>query len=174
LAGFTALILSQEVKDAVDEAIWFLDRQWFDILLLPLAVAKEAVGVLEKLFDSGYAYSDTRTENILVDKQKGLKFIDFEYLHGHRHKPKSFEGYDLVGALKDFEEDKPLSGARTYATMVRYYVGLDLSSLRRDPPWKQYLKRTVYCWGYFLPKQLPRKLKSSLLRLLNSRANSAE
>src|SRR5439155_11249962 len=49
--------------------------------LLPLAVAKQAIAALRAVYDAGYALIDAHPENVIVDRQHGLKLIDFEFLY---------------------------------------------------------------------------------------------
>jgi hypothetical protein len=43
-----------------------------------LAVAKQAIAALRKVYDAGYAIVDASVDNLLVDRGEGLKLFDFE------------------------------------------------------------------------------------------------
>ena len=127
--------------------------------LLPLRIAKQAIGALRRVYEAGYALIDAHPENLLVDRLQGLKLIDFEYLHHYQQKPARFEqSYDIVGCPEDFRGALPEGGASTYAVGWYPYVGLNLESLLHDPTWLQHLKRSIYYLAHS-PKLLPRRLK---------------
>jgi hypothetical protein len=113
--------------------------------LMPLDIARQAIGALERVYDSGYALIDATIDNVLIDRTEGLKLIDFEFLHRYRQRPASFaESYDIAGVPDGFADDVPAGGAKNYKRNWQPYIGLSLSSLRNDPTWLQHVKRTLY------------------------------
>ncbi len=127
--------------------------------LLPLAVAKEAIAALRQVYDAGYALIDAHPENVIVDREHGVKLIDFEFLHQYDEKPTRFEeSFDVIGCPADFSGSQPDGGAKSYARHWQPYIGLSLDSLLHDPPWLQHLKRAVYLL-ISSPRMVPRRLR---------------
>lgn len=113
--------------------------------LMPLDVARQAIAVLERVYESGYALIDATIDNVLVDRTEGLKLIDFEFLHRYQQQPATFaECYDIAGVPDGFTDDVPSGGAKNYVRNWQPYIGLSLDSLRNDPTWLQHVKRTLY------------------------------
>jgi hypothetical protein len=125
--------------------------------LLPLAVAKQAVAALRKVYDAGYAIVDASVDNLLVDRREGLKLFDFEFCYRYPVKPSRFEeSYDIAGLPAGFEGDQPIQGGNSYDRNWRPYIGLSLRSLLDDPTWLQQLKRALYFTVHFhrfVPRQ---------------------
>ena len=116
---------------------------------LPLAVAKQAMEILEFFYNQGYYLLDTHYNNLLLDGKRGLKIIDFEFIQKYRNKPSSFrESFDIVGVpdeiRKDFNHFFRGKGIRTYQNTWERKTGIDFEGLMNDPNWKQYLKRIKY------------------------------
>jgi hypothetical protein len=136
--------------------------------LFPLKTAKQAIDALRRIYEAGYAMIDAHVENVLVDRNSGLKLIDFEFCHRYDRRPPTFrESFDIAGCPPDFTGDLPDGGASGYAKGWQPYVGLSLESLLHDPQWLQQLKRCVYYLGH-LPRFLPRRLRSSYRSLAAS------
>lgn len=159
-----------------DDVLHFQNRQ---SKLLPLKVAKQALQALQFFYDRGYAVIDFQPANIIVDRQTGLKILDFEFLYQYQAKPQSFvECYELAGIPDNFEGDKPdWQTEMSYETRWQPYVGLSLTSLLSDPIWLQHIKRLIFALTH-LPFRLVKnqlqewltpkkwlKLSSSLLLL---------
>ncbi len=127
--------------------------------LLPLAVAKEAIAALRQVYDAGYALIDAHPENVIVDREHGVKLIDFEFLHQYDEKPARFEqSFDIIGCPADFGGSQPDGGAKSYARHWQPYIGLSLDSLLNDPTWLQHLKRAVHLL-ICSPRMVPRRLR---------------
>jgi hypothetical protein len=127
--------------------------------LMPLWMAREAVLALKAVYEAGYALIDASIDNVLVDRQEGIKLIDFEFLYRYPTKPATFaQSYDIAGCPKDFDGDIPAGGTKTYRKHWQPYTGLSLNSLLNDPVWLQHVKRTLYVtlhgWRYY-----PRRLR---------------
>ncbi len=124
--------------------------------LLPLKIARQAIDALRKVYDNGYAQIDASIDNILVDRQEGLKLIDFEFSHRYEQQPATFEqSYDIQGCPPDYQDDLPRGGAKNYDKNWRPYIGLSFRSLQRDPRWMQHAKRSAYFLSHphrFLPR----------------------
>jgi len=122
-----------------------LRQRWSEGQLLPLDVAKQAIEALRNIYEAGFALIDAHVENVLVDRQEGLKLIDFEFLYRYNHRPKSFEQcYDMAGCPREFDGDLPEEGGKSYATAWQPRIGLSLHSLLHDPTWLQHVKRASY------------------------------
>lgn len=127
--------------------------------LFPLKTAKQAIDALERIYESGYALIDAHVENVLVDRNAGLKLIDFEFCHRYDQRPPTFQqSYDIAGCPSDFSGNLPDGGGSSYAKGWQPYVGLSLESLLEDPEWLQHAKRLVF-WLAHLPRFLPRRLR---------------
>ena len=142
--------------------------------LLPLKVAKQALQTLQFFYDRGYAVIDFQPANIIVDRQTGLKILDFEFLYQYTNKPQSFEKcYELAGLPDDFAGDKPdLKMAMSYETRWQPYVGLSLKSLLNDPVWLQQLKRLHYGVTHLPIRWLRNQVQSLLSQKQLIRFNS--
>ena len=132
---------------------WFMIPFYRDVLayrrssgkLVPLSVAREAINALREIYESGYALIDASIDNLLVDREQGLKLFDFEFSYRYEQAPQRFEQcYDVAGCPADFPGDLPIQGGNSYDRNWRPYVGLSLHSLVNDPPWLQRTKRAVY------------------------------
>ena len=127
--------------------------------LFPLRVAKQAIEVLRKVYEAGFALIDASVENIIVDRKLGLRLIDLEFAYRYGNKPPSFrQSYDIAGRPEDFDGDLPSSGGTSYAEDWQPYVGLSLDSLLHDPEWLQQVKRFGYYLAH-LPRFLPRRIR---------------
>lgn len=127
--------------------------------LIPLPVAKQAIGALRKIYEAGFALIDANIDNVLVDRREGLKLIDFEFLHRYEQPPSTFvESFDIAGCPADFEGDQPSGGGKSYRKNWLPYVGLSLDSLLSDPTWLQQVKRTIYVATH-AHRYLPRRAR---------------
>jgi predicted Ser/Thr protein kinase len=59
---------------------------------------KKCLNLLRKIYDRGYSLLDFKPSNFLIDKNKKLHIIDFEFLHKYSNHLPFLECYDLVGA----------------------------------------------------------------------------
>jgi hypothetical protein len=117
--------------------------------LLPLKICKEIIFTLKFFYNKGYFLFDAHPTNLIIDKNLGLKFIDFEFIYKYKNKPKSFErSWDIIGAPDNFIDDQPVLNKKvirkTYRRCWYPYMGLPLDSLLYDSKWKQIIKRGVY------------------------------
>ena len=105
---------------------------------LPLGVAKQAMEVVKFFYELGYALIDFHPGNLIIDRQQGLKVIDFEFLYRYKMKPESLSKcYDLVGIPSDFDGDRPLLpvereemySVKNYQGKWQPYTGLELDIL---------------------------------------------
>jgi hypothetical protein len=137
--------------------------------LVPLKVAKNAIGVLRFLYEKGYAHLDFGFHNVVVDREEGMKIIDLEFLHRYDTRPASFEqSYDVVGPPKDFAGDLPSGRPVTYETALLPFTGLDLKTLLHAPAWLQHALRFRYCVTRKWPRyalRYPSKIKRFSKRL---------
>lgn len=155
---------------------WFMIPFYRDVLaykrssgkLLPLSVAQEAIHALRTIYEAGYALIDASIDNLLVDRDEGLKLFDFEFSHPYEQAPECFErSYDVAGCPADFQGDLPIQGCNSYDRNWRPYIGLSLSSLLNDPPWLQHAKRAIYFATHvhrFLPRLARGLVRAALLR----------
>jgi hypothetical protein len=155
---------------------WLMIPYYDDVLrykrssgkLLPLAVAKQAVAALRKIYEAGFAIVDASVDNLLVDRREGLKLFDFEFCYRYAVKPSRFEeSYDIAGLPAGFDGDQPIQGANSYDRNWRPYIGLSLASLLEDATWLQHLKRAVYFAGHFY-RFVPRLARHYLQELIAS------
>lgn len=136
--------------------------------LLPLSIARQAIGALRKVYDAGYALIDASIDNILVDRTEGLKLIDFEFAHRYEHKPATFESaYDIAGPPSSFTGDQPIQGGNSYDRNWRPYIGLSLHSLLHDPTWLQHVKRATY-YALHAHRFVPRLLRHYVRQALGT------
>lgn len=105
---------------------------------LPLEIVKQSMEILYFFYELGYALIDFHPKNLLLDRQEGLKIIDFEFLYRYKIKPKSFEqSYDIVGIPPEFDGDLPvrsldnqkLKKNRNYKNDWQHYTGLYIHEL---------------------------------------------
>lgn len=125
------------------DTLLFEDRQ---NRMLPLAIVKQAMQTLDYFRNKGYAIIDFQPSNIILDRNTGLKILDFEFLYQYKEKPDSLQHcYELLGIPEDFDGDKPDFGPKmSYQKRWEPYVGLSLESLLNDSLWMQYIKRINY------------------------------
>ncbi len=142
-----------------DDVLQFKNRQ---SKLLPLSVAKEALETLKFFYEEGYALIDFQPANLICDRHRGLKTIDFEFLYQYQNKPESFEQcYELAGIPDDFAGDKPdFQIPMSYDARWKPYVGLSLHSLLYDPIWLQYPKRWAFAMTHLPIRFIKNKLKA--------------
>lgn len=134
--------------------------------LVPIAVARQAIGVLRSLFDRGYAHLDFSFQNVVIDRNNGFKVIDFEFLHRYEERPATFEqSYDIVGPPVTFRGDVPRGRPRTYEVMFEPHVGLTLEALLEGDPCTQKRLRAQYTLTKKWPEFLSTRAHQSARRL---------
>jgi hypothetical protein len=108
---------------------------------IPLEIVKQAMKFLHFFYQLGYALIDFYPGNFIVDKEEGLKAIDFEFLYPYPSKPNSFINcYDLEGTPRNFDGDKPISLLekkemyvfRSYEKYWKPYINLELDLVIQD------------------------------------------
>ncbi|MGB5850305.1 MAG: hypothetical protein WBH40_17580, partial [Ignavibacteriaceae bacterium] len=65
---------------------------------IDIRTLKKCLNLLRKIYDRGYSLLDFKPSNFLIDKNKKLNIIDFEFLHKYSNDIPFLECYDLVGA----------------------------------------------------------------------------
>ncbi|MGB5896179.1 MAG: hypothetical protein WBG58_18540 [Ignavibacteriaceae bacterium] len=65
---------------------------------IDIRTLKKCLNLLRKIYDRGYSLLDFKPSNFLIDKNKKLNIIDFEFLHKYSIDLPFLECYDLVGA----------------------------------------------------------------------------
>lgn len=149
-------------------ADWLMIPYYDDVLgyrrssgrLLPVETAKAAVAALREVYEAGFAIVDASIDNLLVDRQEGLKLFDFEFSHRYATKPQRFEeAYDVVGCPADYAGPLPIQGSNSYEQNWKPYVGLSLESLLYDSPAQQAAKRALYVTLHAY-RYLPRRARS--------------
>lgn len=159
---------------------WFMIPYYRDALsyrrssgkLLPVDVARQAIQALREVYDAGYALIDASIDNLLVDRQEGLKLFDFEFSHRYERRPDCFEqSYDIAGCPVDFQGDLPVQGSNSYDRNWRPYVGLSLPSLLNDPSWLQQVKRAFY-FATHVHQFLPRLARGFVRRIFSVQASN--
>lgn len=68
-----------------------------------LSTLKKCLNVLKEIYRREYSFIDFHPENILIDKNQDIHFIDFEFFHKYISKPDFFQCYDLHGCPADFD-----------------------------------------------------------------------
>ena len=122
-----------------------------EIKCIPPYIAKTALDLLRFFYKKGYAFIDFNPRCILVDRNDGVKIVDFEFLHKYKTIPSTFEeSYDLVGLPNDFDGDRVP------------FLGRDVTY---DEDWKPYIRSSLEQWRIrlYLKK---RKLKKQCIRVL--------
>jgi hypothetical protein len=162
---------------------WFLCPYYEDSLrsfwgsgrLLPLRVLDQMIRVLREIHDLGYALIDAKPENFVLDPHRGMKVIDFEFLHRYVDGlPPFSESYSLVGAPAGFTGDLPVGpwsygdAASSYEWNWLKYTGLSLEALLGSPRWSQHLQRGLFRVAGTVPDRSvpPRTLRVRSRRVL--------
>ena len=70
---------------------------------ISIRTLKKCLTLLQKIYDRGYSLFDFKPSNFLIDKNKEIYIIDFEFLHKYIDKPSFLECYDLVGVPENFD-----------------------------------------------------------------------
>ena len=146
---------------------WFMIPYYDDVLqyrrssgkLLPINASRQAILALRDVYDAGYALIDASIDNVLIDRQEGLKLFDFEFSSRYETKPSSFEAcYDIAGCPVNYAAALPIQGCNSYERNWMPYVGLSLESLLNDPTHLQQAKRAVY-FAAHLHRYVPRLVR---------------
>ncbi len=126
--------------------------------LMPLWTVRQSLDFLKFLYDNNIYLLDAAPGNTIIDKEEGLKFIDFELWQTYKkdERPLRFEeSYDIAGLPQKYYD--PLGSGpkpRSYDRSWRPYTGLDLESALYDPSLKAHPKRMI-----FRLRKLARRLK---------------
>ncbi|WP_407344415.1 hypothetical protein [Pengzhenrongella phosphoraccumulans] len=147
-----------------------LDTQW-PPRLLPLAVVRDMVDVLRSIHGLGFDLIDAKPQNFLLDPQRGLRIVDFEFVYTYPHQPPPFEAaYWLRGVPADFAGDTP-RGDLSYDWRWRRFTGLSPEALISGSVWRQHAERAIYRARHWpiAPTSRGRRIARARLRLLRGR-----
>jgi serine/threonine protein kinase len=131
---------------------WFTCPYYRDVLgdvwasgrLLPLRVVREMVDVLRSIHQHGFDLIDAKPQNFVLDPRRGLKVVDFEFLHQYSGEPPDFtSAYSFVGVPEGFSGDVPVNGF-SYDHDWHRFTGLPFKSLVGEPPLAQHARRTMF------------------------------
>ena len=64
---------------------------------IDIRTLQRCLNLLRRIYDRGYSLLDFKPSNFLVDKNKNIHLIDFEFLHKYDKKPPFLECFDLIG-----------------------------------------------------------------------------
>lgn len=129
---------------------WEVDEKRLNVArrLLPLAMVRELVGIVEAFFDRGYSLIDCHVGHFLLDPVHGVKVIDFEFLHAYRARPDSLlECYEFTGPPDSLDDrDVPVPTWLLRGDPYRHYwlphTGIDLRVLVEGGEARQRAQRT--------------------------------
>ncbi|MGD8307148.1 MAG: hypothetical protein PVF17_10880 [Ignavibacteria bacterium] len=105
-----------------------------------ISTLKKCISLLYKIFERGYSLLDFKPSNFLIDRNKKLHIIDFEFLHKYRNNLTFFEAYDLVGAPESIDLlHKPIikipSNKKQFDVRWGSFTGINYDELSRlDSP----------------------------------------
>ncbi|WP_265523740.1 hypothetical protein [Oerskovia flava] len=128
--------------------------------LLPLAVVRSMVAVLRELHGLGYDLVDAKPTNFVLDHQRGLKIVDFEFLHRYEGDPPPFaRSANFVGPWPGFTGDVPV-GDMSYTSRWYAATGLPREVLTEGSLAMQHLHRAGFRLRSLtvLPGAPPRRL----------------
>lgn len=116
----------------LESKVKFLGRPF----MYKISILKELIKVIETLKDKGYHLIDFQDENIIYDKNEGIKLIDFEvYYKSEKECPKNYTWYRLP---KKLNVDVPFGyhnqKKETYYTNMFYRFGIPLSFVNIKTP----------------------------------------
>lgn len=137
----------RELSGRVDAVPPVLDtgRNWFtcpyfeDVLepldtprgprLVPLPVLREMVAVLRRLHELGYDLVDAKPQNFVLDRELGLRVVDFEFMHRYDGDPPPLDRCPTFGEMSHaLGIDLPV-GDMSYETRWLPYTGMPLAVL---------------------------------------------
>jgi hypothetical protein len=140
---------------------WFLYPYYEDLLrpywgtsrLLPLPLVNEMVATLRGIHHCGFAQIDAKPQNFILDRESGLKILDFEFLHRYEGALPDFrESYSLIGVPEGFTGDRPV-GAPTYLRRWHRRTGVRLETLVDGPRWRQHAERAMFRLKAIIPRR---------------------
>lgn len=121
-----------------------LSRLWKGRRLVPLRVVREMVEVLRSVHAQGFDLVDARPQNFLVDPRKGMKVLDFEFLHRYgADRPDFVDSYCFTGLPAGWTGDVPV-GRLDYDEQWRWRTGMSRHVLVAGPRWRQHLERLLF------------------------------
>lgn len=122
---------------------------WKSRKLLPLKFVRQLAEFTKSCAACGYDPIDFKPRgNLLLDPERGLKVIDFEFWYRRAEAFPPEHAYAFAGIPQDFEGDAPVwsePNANPYRTEWRPFTGMDLHTFLHAPPWLQRWKRL---WNY--------------------------
>jgi len=86
----------------------------------------DIVSTMRQFYENGYAILGFYPGNLLISLDKGLKVVDFEFLHKYEINPDTFEeSYDVAGVPSDFTGDMPRGDSNhTIENTWKYYLDM--------------------------------------------------
>ena len=131
---------------------------------IDIRTLKRCLNLLRKIFDRGYSLLDFKPSNFLIDKDKNIHLIDFEFLHKYTDKLSFLECYDLVGAPNNIDLlYKPIikiaKGKKQFDLKWGSFTGVHYGELSKlDAP--QIYFKSLYRFYYLKIKKLLRMIKN--------------
>lgn len=159
-------------------------------LPLPLPIVRELAEFMKFCATAGYDPIDLLPRNnIILDRQRGLRVIDFEFCTRRAEGFTAETSYCLSGIRNGFTGDFPFAidyVFEPYAREWKGYTGLSLRSFLHAPRWRQRLERAINYPGIILkwklmpwaieklrPTRLGRALQSARQRPARGRSTAA-
>jgi hypothetical protein len=125
-----------------------LDTRAGNLHLIPLRYARQVFESVRALHQEGYYLLDLGPGNVLVDRVRGVKFIDLEYIQKYSETvPPLSRSYTIANVPEEFQGDRPPAWEWIPTTYDRVWlprIGLPFESLLDDPSAVQHLKRARY------------------------------
>ena len=130
---------------------------------IDISTLKRCLNLLHKIYDRGYSLLDFKPSNFLIDKDKNIHLIDFEFLHKYTNKLSFLECYDLVGAPDDIDLlYKPIiknsKGKKQFDVKWKSFTGIRYEELPKLDSMQIYFK-SLYSFYYSKTKKLLRMIK---------------
>ena len=130
---------------------------------IDITTLKRCLNLLHKIYDRGYSLLDFKPSSFLIDKDKNIHLIDFEFLHKYTDKLSFLECYDLVGAPDNIDLlYKPIiknpKGKKQFDVKWKSFTGICYEELPKLDGIQIYFK-SLYGFYYSKIKKLLRMIK---------------
>jgi serine/threonine protein kinase len=130
---------------------------------IDISTLKRCLNLLHKIYDRGYSLLDFKPSNFLIDKNKNIHLIDFEFLHKYTDKLSFLECYDLVGAPDNIDLlNKPIikipKGRKQFDVKWQSFTGIRYEELPNLDTLQIHFK-SFYSFYYSKIKKLLRMIK---------------
>ena len=130
---------------------------------IDISTLKRCLNLLHKIYDRGYSLLDFKPSNFLIDKNKNIHLIDFEFLHKYTDKLSFLESYDLVGAPDNIDLlYKPIiknpKGKKQFDVKWQSFTGIRYDELPKLDSIQIYFK-SLYSFYFYRVKKLLRMIK---------------